>query len=567
MRLLHVPAAATLLSAASILGVATPAHAASSAGPRVSDFTLINADTDNPMAGHGSLHDHDVLSLSRLASPRLNVLAKAKGAGSVAFAFDGKRIRVQNDAPFALGGDSPRGYLPWTPPAGMHTITATAYSAPNLTGRAGTPRTVTVTVTQSAKAARAGLGVSALALINADTDRPINGYNALADGVTLDFSVLKTKNLNIAAVTSPATVGSVAFTLDGKRVRVQNSAPYTLGGDDGSDYYAWTPSLGTHTLTVTPYSRRNLAGSAGSSRTITFKVINGATAASTPAPATRTPDSVVTSAPAPPTAYDLALRPFGAASPWNTRVSAAASWGSASDARTTALLSTGTYINAGAYSTPVFIATNSDPTRTIRSPQGTIAIHVPASATPANGTDATFTIIDPTHTYVDDFWIYDGNGTAQRHVRSSLGGTGVEGGIRAAGFSAIGGLIRKWEVDAGSIDHAVELTIPAAKAKRGYVAPAISEDAYAGQYGGSIPLGTRFAIPPSVNITTLGLSAPGLMLARAMQTYGAYVGDTSAPGTNGNTILCAEPSLEGTAALNSLRNDLKKIRDQLRPVS
>ena len=116
--------------------------------------------------------------------------------------------------------------------------------------------------------------VESFTLINADTDQPIATFNSLSNGATLNLAMLPTRNLNIRANTSPATVGSVRFGLDGKsNYRTDNRAPYALGGDNGN-YSTWKPSLGTHTLTARPYTRSDARGTAGTALTITFSVID-----------------------------------------------------------------------------------------------------------------------------------------------------------------------------------------------------------------------------------------------------------------------------------------------------
>jgi hypothetical protein len=42
-----------------------------------------------------------------------------------------------------------------------------------------------------------------------------------------------------------------------------------------------------------------------------------------------------------------------------------------------------------------------------------------------------------------------------------------------------------------------------------------------------VPCGGRFQYDPSVDVTTLGLSRAGQIIVRALQEYGAYVGDYS----------------------------------------
>ena len=121
--------------------------------------------------------------------------------------------------------------------------------------------------------------VTSFTLINADTDQPLAAHNPMSNGATLDFAVLGTRNLSIRANTNPATVGSVLFGYDGNaNYRTESSPPYTIAGDanNGADYLPWTPTLGSHTLTATPYTA---TGTAGTALTINFTVIDGATPA------------------------------------------------------------------------------------------------------------------------------------------------------------------------------------------------------------------------------------------------------------------------------------------------
>jgi len=115
--------------------------------------------------------------------------------------------------------------------------------------------------------------VTSFTLINADDDQPITGYNPIANGATLNLAMLPTRRLNIRADTDPALVGSVRFAFDGAtNYRTDNAAPYALGGDTGTDYMAWTPSVGTHTVTATPYSAADASGTSGTAATLTFRV-------------------------------------------------------------------------------------------------------------------------------------------------------------------------------------------------------------------------------------------------------------------------------------------------------
>jgi CubicO group peptidase (beta-lactamase class C family) len=112
--------------------------------------------------------------------------------------------------------------------------------------------------------------VTALTLINADTDQPMM---TMTNGMTLTLAELPTRNLNVRAATSPTTIGSVRFGLDGNaNFRTETSAPYALAGDDGGNYRPWTPAAGAHTLKATPYAGAGGTGTAGATLTLGFTV-------------------------------------------------------------------------------------------------------------------------------------------------------------------------------------------------------------------------------------------------------------------------------------------------------
>ena len=114
--------------------------------------------------------------------------------------------------------------------------------------------------------------IQSLTLVNADTDTDIG---PLEDGQTLNLAALPTTNLNVRANPGTAPVGSVRFAYDGNpNFQTESVAPYALRGDTNGDYNSWTPTLGTHTLTATPYTASNAGGAAGSALTVVFTVIN-----------------------------------------------------------------------------------------------------------------------------------------------------------------------------------------------------------------------------------------------------------------------------------------------------
>jgi hypothetical protein len=102
-------------------------------------------------------------------------------------------------------------------------------------------------------------------------------------------------------------------------------------------------------------------------------------------------------------------------------------------------------------------------------------------------------------------------------------------GSRACGFPLIAGLIRVEELEAGKIEHALVLAYPHIRAGL-YTPPASTAQATVGTEAiksRGIPCGGRIQLDPSLNLDSLGLSASGKVIARALQEYGAYIGDYS----------------------------------------
>jgi hypothetical protein len=147
--------------------------------------------------------------------------------------------------------------------AGSYPLTAKAID--NL-GASTNSAVVNVTVGTSS-----GQSVTSLTLVNADTDKDIG---LLTEGYTINFTTIGTNKLNVRANTNPATVGSVVFTLDGVRIITENGAPYALKGNSGTNYYPWTPTVGSHTLTATPYSGADASGTVGTAKTVQFTVVS-----------------------------------------------------------------------------------------------------------------------------------------------------------------------------------------------------------------------------------------------------------------------------------------------------
>ncbi|MEO1162717.1 MAG: hypothetical protein AAFV98_02945 [Chloroflexota bacterium] len=87
---------------------------------------------------------------------------------------------------------------------------------------------------------------------------------SLSNGITINEANIQ--NTRITSLVGADSVGSVAFALRGSATvnEVDNIVPYELS--------SWTPTAGTYTLTVTPYTDNDATGTAGIPMTIAFTI-------------------------------------------------------------------------------------------------------------------------------------------------------------------------------------------------------------------------------------------------------------------------------------------------------
>ncbi|SFV17014.1 hypothetical protein [Pseudoduganella namucuonensis] len=239
--------------------------------------------------------------------------------------------------------------------------------------------------------------------------------------------------------------------------------------------------------------------------------------------------------------------PFASTSPWNSRP-IAPRLGS-TPIRTAHFKPT---IEAHAWSTGVFVSSESDRPATVHGATGTNGVwnadsltfsdvtfaHWPSRLAPATGSDGHAEIIAPAEDIVHSFWRLRREGSrwvAAQYAWSRLSGRGwgdpahALQGARAAGVPSLGGLIRKHEVTDGTAHYrhalAVSLDREMLSPSPGYVFPATSADTDAPLVNtGAIPLGALMMLPPSFDIGQLQ-DARLRKVALTLRLYGAYVVD------------------------------------------
>jgi hypothetical protein len=250
------------------------------------------------------------------------------------------------------------------------------------------------------------------------------------------------------------------------------------------------------------------------------------------------------------------LRPFTATSPWNTPIPANSTYTS-----THALDGDPGWMNYDECSIPVYIGAATDPMTTVSTPVRTVTLPVPAAAVPTTCDDHNFTIVDPAHHQTMDVWRATRTGprsfTAELIVTTDLGGTGfgtvtssgvVKAGVRSSGASELGGLVTSEDIARGRIEHALAIGLSSDEVSKTFVAPATGTDQGASVNTGTIPMGSRLAIPRTVP-KPAGLSPLGSMVWDAFVDYGGYVVDRTGEGL----ALCAEAVRVSAADVAPLR--------------
>ncbi|QGJ94881.1 minor tail protein [Gordonia phage Stormageddon] len=282
-------------------------------------------------------------------------------------------------------------------------------------------------------------------------------------------------------------------------------------------------------------------------------------------------DSRVPAANLPPLFRTTDAQPFAADSIWNTPIGDGCAFEASSAPATASFLAATPAINDGTtYGFTNNVARPTDPicTATMISNGKVFTFRCPYDPVISPGTDLSMRVIDGWQAI--DLWKTTKTGlytfTAEFITVTDLRGTGRNTGTRAARFPSAGGLIRAHELGKCYIPHALCISIPASSLKLGFVWPAAAEDSQTNlTYSGQVPMGSFFAIPASVDLSTLGLSPEGLALAECLQKYGMYVGDQSGSAA---ISVDGEATVAMPSALERLRTDwTTKLFGQLRRVT
>lgn len=207
-------------------------------------------------------------------------------------------------------------------------------------------------------------------------------------------------------------------------------------------------------------------------------------------------------------------------------------------------------LNSYQYNASMYVVDGSTPRVDVRfddcqkkgyTPQGLLdgprqfeSVPIPADAQPAVGTDKALSIVSPSTDQVWEFWVThkDARGWSAcwggriDHASANVGRFAHPYGATASGLPMVGSMVTLAEARALRIDHAVSLVLIDNAAQDTFSYPANRSDGRDSS-AHAIPIGSRIRLPRSIDVDSLGLSPLGAAIARAAQTYGFIVVDTS----------------------------------------
>jgi hypothetical protein len=285
-------------------------------------------------------------------------------------------------------------------------------------------------------------------------------------------------------------------------------------------------------------------------------------------------------------------RPYADSSPWNTPIGSNPKLDPNSKALIGDFESSSQYgehldVNIEGYSVPLYWADANTPRVEVVCRVGghgftgdngmnaTARVPLPANAAPDPESDHHLLIVDRTTNTEYGMWDFsvdggtylcglgamqDLNGSGVRPLADTASPWWEAHGPRACGFGLIAGLIRPEEIKAGIIEHALVVAYPHIRSGL-FVSPASTAQASNGvgaEPNRGIPCGGRIQYDPNIDVESLPVSRAGKVILRALQRYGAYVGDYS-----GAISLYADNSPEAQTYWKSIDFDSYELLDAI----
>ena len=246
----------TCLVFAGFIAVSCPAARSQS----VDSFTLINAATDLPVAGHDPLVDGAVIDTS-VTGTGLNIRANTTpntDFGSVVFALSGATTQgiTENVPVWALFGDSSGNFNSGAFDNGAHTLRATPYPENGGGGAAGTFLEIDFTVVDGVSSDPVADAGPDRSVVLPDSQATLDGSNSTDDGVIQSFVWTQVSGPNNPTLTGNNTdTLAVSGLIEGSyvfRLTITDDDSNT----DSDDVFVFVIQPGSSVATITGEPRR-----------------------------------------------------------------------------------------------------------------------------------------------------------------------------------------------------------------------------------------------------------------------------------------------------------------------
>jgi hypothetical protein len=207
-------------------------------------------------------------------------------------------------------------------------------------------------------------------------------------------------------------------------------------------------------------------------------------------------------------------------------------------------ISLGGTSSSGKWGMPIYWARQGDPTWDVanscsqKQPSEFNSVRIPTGAEPDPTSDAAMTVFDQGRGIVYGF--HNARFNQQTKRWSACGGTvyylsslGLDGRLPQSdkqrnfghrGFPPPTWAVRLDEINAGAIRHVLKISVHHTGCD--HVFPAVNDECGT-RAANAPPEGTRIRIKPSVDLSKLHLSRAAMVIATALQRYGAVIGDQS----------------------------------------
>lgn len=260
--------------------------------------------------------------------------------------------------------------------------------------------------------------------------------------------------------------------------------------------------------------------------------------------------------------------PFSSTSVFNLPIGSGAQW-----AANDQLSSASGWINlaSGGWNQPIYQASAADPVYTIQGATDgrgntlpDFQLHIPAGAQAATQTDGHLNVLDGNQLYSFYQFKYTGENTATASFaeQDNALGDGLAGTNSDYDYAV--GTITSYDLNQGSIDHMLRVSIPTTMALSvgsspdelaPYAWPQTKEDYYGPQmYTGTVPYGATIGIPNGTPEPASVAANPGAhMLWKALSYHGAMIRDTG--GSGNNVIFYADQTVADSNPLVQQMNE------------